>query len=270
VSPKVLVLLGLSTVCLFGQQAAPGAPRARPAGNQGNRMPAYDAASVDRGQGVFVANCGFCHGANAKGGEGGPDLIRSVVVLDDEGGKEIGEIMKAGRLDQGMPKFDLPAQSVVDIANFLHQRVTEAAYRETYQVQNILVGDAKAGEAFFNGAGGCKSCHSPAGDLRGVGSKYETEALQNRMVMPRQRRGGTPVTATITAAGKSFTGQLVRLTDFDVTIREASGAVRTFARVSEDNPKIEKKDPLQGHLDMLPKWKDSDMHNVTAYLVTLK
>ena len=220
-----------------------------------------------------MAQCGFCHGSNAKGGESGPDLIRSVVVLDDEGGNEIGRVVKNGRQDQGMPRFDMSAGQISDIAMFLHQKVTDAAYRQTYQILDILVGDPKAGEAYFNGA--CRNCHSTSGDLKGIGAKYDVATLQGRVVLPRAARGGggearLAVTATITSAGKRFTGTLVRMTDFDVTIKESSGAVRTFARVSEINPGIERLDPLQAHLDQLPKWKDSDIHNVTAYLATLK
>jgi mono/diheme cytochrome c family protein len=257
------------------QTAAPARGQGRGA-NQG-RIPPVDRAAAERGQATFTANCGFCHGANAKGGEGGPDLIRSVVVLDDEGGKEIGEIVKAGRQDQGMPKFSLTDAQISDIAAFLHQRVNDAAFRQTYQLQDILVGDAKAGEAYFNGAGGCAKCHSISGDFQRLGAKYDTAALQDRIVMPRA--GRTPnneqprlaTTATVTVApGKSYTGTLVRMTDFDVTIRDDSKNVRTFTRVSDTNPKIERHEPLEGHIDMLPKWKDSDLHNVTAYLVTLK
>ena len=245
------------------------------------RIPSFDQAAVDRGQQLFTANCGFCHGANAKGGESGPDLIRSVLVLDDEGGKDIGAVLKAGRQDQGMPKFDLPPQQVSDIAAFLHKRITDAAFRQTYTVQDVLTGNAKAGEAYFNGVGGCGKCHSATGDLKGIGTKYDAEALQGRVIMPSRRLGNAAnantersalrPTATVTVpGGKTFSGVLVRLTDFDVTIKDASNAVRTFSRVTEDNPKIERKDPLQGHMEMLSKWKDSDIHNVTAYLVTLK
>jgi mono/diheme cytochrome c family protein len=248
-------------------------------GQQTKRIPDFDQAAVDRGQQVFTTTCGFCHGANAKGGESGPDLIRSVLVLDDEAGKDIGALLKAGRPDQGMPKFDMTPQQVSDIATFLHKRIIDAAFRQTYTVLNVLTGNAKAGEDYFNGAGGCAACHSATGDLKGIGSRFEPEVLQTRMILPPRRVGNGPgsensplrVSATVTVApGKAFSGVLVRMTDFDVTIKDSSDAVRTFSRITEDNPKIERKDPLQGHMDMLSKWKDSDMHNVTAYLVTLK
>jgi mono/diheme cytochrome c family protein len=246
-------------------------------GGEQTRIPTFDQTAVERGQRIFAAQCGFCHGANAKGGESGPDLIRSIIVLDEENGAGLGQFLKAGRPDLGMPRFDLPAGQVSDIATFLHQRVTDAEFRQTYKVLNILVGDPKAGVAYFNGAGGCTSCHSPAGDLKAIGAKYDAETLQNRIVMPRARRappeesGRAAVTATVTTeSGATYTGVLIRLTDFDITIREAAGAVRTFIRTDESNPRIERRDALQGHWDQLPKWTDTDLHNVTAYLTTLK
>ena len=198
-------------------------------------------------------------------------------MLDDENGAALGQFLKTGRPGLGMPRFDLPAGQVSDIATFLHQRVTDAEFRQTYKILNILVGDPQAGAAYFNGAGACRSCHSPGGDLKGIGAKYDAETLQNHIVMPRARRappdesGGAAVMATVTVeSGASDTGVLVRLTDFDVTIREAAGAVRTFIRTNENSPRIERRDPLQGHWDQLPKWTDTDLHNVTAYLATLK
>jgi len=268
--PTALFAAGLCAGTLLAAQPSERRPD-RP------RVPTFDSQAVERGERAFAAQCAFCHGSNAKGGESGPDLIRSVIVLDDEGGSGLGAFLKAGRPDQGMPRFDFSAEQVSDIAAFLHQRVTDAEFRQTYKVLNVLVGDPKAGELYFNRAGGCRNCHLPTGDLQHIGAKYDAENLQNRIVMPRARRalpeesGRDAVTATVTVdSGTSYTGILVLLTDFDITIRETSGGVRTFARVSEDNPRIERKDPLQGHWDQLSKWTDKDLHDVTAYLASLK
>ncbi len=247
---------------------------------QGARVPQFDQAAVDRGKSTFFVNCGFCHGANARGGDGGPDLIRSVLVLDDEEGKQIGAFLKVGRPDKGMQAFpSLTEQQVGDIATWLHSEIYLAANRRTYQIQNIVVGNARAGEAFFNGAGKCNTCHSVAGDLKGIGAKYDAVTLQGRIVMPRGGRGGggeglppgpLPKVTVSYPSGESTSGELIRITDFDVTLRLASGAFRTFNRRDDDVPKVEIKDPLQAHVDMLAKYKDADIHNLTAYLVTLK
>src|SRR5262249_20743617 len=150
------------------------------------------------------------------------------------------------------------------------------------------VGDPKAGEAYFNGAGRCATCHSPSGDLKGVGARYEPVALQGRLLVPRGREGGrgggrgggpatplyldkTAVRVTVAASsGPPVTGAPVRLTDFEVTLFDAvAGRMRTWLRNGEA-PKVTVVDPLQAHLDQLSKWTDAEMHNMTAYLASLK
>jgi hypothetical protein len=182
-----------------------------------------------------------------------------------------------------MPKFDLPDAQVADLAAFLHSAIYLNANRRLYKILDILVGDPKAGQAYFNGAGRCSTCHSPAGDLKGVGSKYEPATLQGRLLMPRGRPSSpsapsgplymepTAIKVAVTLpSGESASGGLIRLTDFDVTLYDATaGRIRSFLR-NGDVPKVVLTDPLQAHMDQLPKWTDTDMHNMTAYLASLK
>jgi len=239
--------------------------------------PAADAAAVERGRQLLAAECGFCHGSAARGGSSGPDLTRSVVVLDDENGRQLKEFLRAGRPDRGMPKFDLTDAQVADLAAFLHEAIRQTANRRLYRILDIVVGDAKAGEAYFRGAGRCSTCHSPTGDLRGVGAKYAPDALQQRFLLPRGGQRGpayldpNAIKAAVTLpSGETVTGPLVRLTDFDVTLHDAStGRLRTWLR-DGDAPKVVVTDPLQAHLDALARWTDTDMHNMTAYLAGLK
>ena len=267
----VLSLLLLVSLTINAQQ-----PAALPA------LPEFDQAAVERGQQLLVAECGFCHGSSARGGSGGPDLTRSALVQDDENGKQLGEFLRAGRPDRGMPKFDLAGPQLSDLATFLHATIYLAANRRFYQILDIVTGDPKAGEAFFGGAGACGACHSAAGDLKGIGAKYDPATLQGRVVMPRGGRGGsgppTPaylernaITVAVTPpSGQAVTGALVRLTDFDVTLYDpASAQTRSWLRTG-DVPRVVVTDPLQAHVDMWKRWTDADMHNMTAYLASLK
>jgi len=267
--------LALASLTMTAQQ--PALPDAL------QNIPGFDQETVDRGRELLVAQCGFCHGSNARGGQSGPDLTRSAVVQDDEEGRQLGAFLRVGRPDQGMPKFDLTDAQVSDLASFLHSTIYLAANRRLYQILDILTGDPKAGEAFFNGAGRCTSCHSATGDLKGVGAKYDPATLQNRFVMPRGGRGmpsGPPrpayldknaVQLTVTLpSGESFSGALVRVTDFDVTLYDPkTEQTRSWTR-NGDVPKVSVTDPLQAHVDLWTKWTDADMHNVTAYLASLK
>lgn len=254
-----------------------------------------DPASVKRGGDAFAANCGNCHGATAKGTDIGPDLVRSALVEDDTKGELIGPVLRTGRPDKGMPKQDLTEQQITDIGAWLRVQVYGAAFRGTYTYLNIVVGDAKKGEAYFNGAGKCNTCHSVTGDLAGIGAKYDPPMLQSHWVSGAsggrggRGRGGatlgangtivdtTPpeitrstVTVTVTlASGETLTGVPVAINDFTVSFRDMSGAYHSYIRRG-DFPKVEMHNPLQAHGDILRALTDDDMHNVTAYLVTLK
>jgi cytochrome c oxidase cbb3-type subunit 3 len=277
-SASVVLPLASQTATTPPPPPPPGAanqPPRRGFAGAGGDYKHYSQETLDSGQKYYTANCAFCHGGGAKGGESGPDLLRSVFVLHDENGESIGGFIKVGRPDKGMPKFSLPEDQVRDIAAFLHDRVRQAAERSGYQILNILVGDAKAGEAYFNGAGGCSGCHSADKDLAHIGAKYAKPVdLQQKILMPRnsRQRGSSAAAETVKItqpSGEVLQGRLIRMDDFSVVF-DQDGSRKTIERDSEDVPKVETTDPMQGHIQLLSRYTDSDIHNLTAYLVTLK
>ena len=239
--------------------------------------PKYDPASVERGRQTFGSTCGFCHGVSAKGGEKGPDLLRSVLVLDDEGGKSIGPVVLKGRQERGMPSFQLTPEQITDIASFLHSSIEATKDRDNYKILNIVTGDPKAGQAYFNGGGKCSVCHSVDGDFRKIGAKYEPIVLQTKMIQPDYVWSeGTPPKQVMAVAvkvtlpsGETITGRPMYIDDFTVSLRQDDGTYRSFTR-HKDSPKVEIENRLQAHLDQLLRYTDADIHNLTAYLVTLK
>ncbi|BCS32492.1 hypothetical protein TBR22_A17070 [Luteitalea sp. TBR-22] len=286
-----------------GTQApqAPATPAPRPAGGGGQggpgggqgRFPAQqrpkgDPDVIQRGRGIFAGACGPCHGADARGGQlGGPNLLRSELALNDKAGELMYPVIKNGRPGTQMVASPLPDEDIRAVIAFVHDLQSKIGGQgnpppgEEVKL-DIVVGDAKAGAAYFTAK--CASCHQPTGDLAGIATRYaEPKMLQNAWVSGgRMARFGPPApgagaprqravtTATITtAAGEKVTGTLVRLDDFTVTIAQADGSQRTFRR-NGDVPRVEVTDPLAGHRDLLRVLTDADMHNVTAYLVTLK
>jgi cytochrome c oxidase cbb3-type subunit 3 len=275
----LLSLLGLGTIALIAQQTStPSAakPPAIPESQFGNAYPTRppaDPAAVQQGRQIFSANCSFCHGSDARGGEGGPNLIRSQTVLDDKNGELITTVVQNGRPDKGMPKFDLTAEQVGTIALFLHSIPVGGRAQSTGTV-DPLVGDAKAGEAYFNGPGKCASCHSISKDLAGIGGKYtDIRALQSAFLSGERRGEPSEVarkTVTVTLpAGQVIAGKLYQVDDFMVSLIDANGDYHSYPRHGAV-PRVIVTDPLQPHLDMLQILKDDDIHNLTAYLVTLK
>ena len=226
--------------------------------------PPPDAEAAGRGEQLFARNCAFCHGAKANGAEG-PDLIRSAVVLHDEKGETIGQVVLKGRPERGMPAFPFTSAQVYDIAEFLHMRVELTANRGTYQTLNIVTGNAKAGEAYF--ASHCASCHSASGDLAHVAGKYQPPELQSAFLYPSSK-AHAPVKVTVSLpSGQSVTGNLKRMDDFTVSMNDSNGDYHAWPI---DTVKVNIEDPLAGHRELLDKYSDTDMHNILAYLVTFK
>jgi mono/diheme cytochrome c family protein len=226
---------------------------------------------VARGKKIYDVNCALCHGEDARGGDQGPNLIRGDVVLNDQNGELIGPVLQNGRLAQNMPKFDFSQAQISDVAAFLHSFRVLGYDLSRHRPDNIVTGDAKAGAVYFQSK--CGSCHSAAGDLKGIDSRIsDPRSLQQRWLMPGGSRGSQdqPVTVTVTLpSGQKIQGRLERIDDFIVTLTDSDGSERTFRR-DGDTPKVDIHDPLTGHKELLPHYTDKNIHDVTAYLVTLK
>jgi mono/diheme cytochrome c family protein len=232
-----------------------------------------------RGQKAFVATCGFCHGTNASGGAQGPSLVRSTMVLHDQGtGKEIAPVIHNGRPEKGMPAFaNLTPDQVHDIAQFLLGRTQAVANRAEYTIQNIVTGDAHTGEAYFQAH--CAACHSAAGDLAHIAKKFDPVALEGRFLYPANNpygMGPPPdpralkhVTVKL-PTGVTYSGVLAHIDDFSVALRDDAGAYRSWVYDDVQGIHVEVHDPLEQHLKLLRQYSDADMHNILAYLETLK
>jgi len=237
-----------------------------------------DKEAAERGRKIFVPACGFCHGNDAHG-KSGPDLVRSALVLHDDKGDVIGPVIRSGRPERGMPAFsELSAEQLADLSTFLHSRAADVKNRFAYKIGDLITGDAQKGAAFFNGDGHCGSCHSATGDLAHVATKYEPVELQRRMLYPAPNfidvflgRAVTPPAPTkVTvqlASGERVSGTLDHVDEFAVSMHDSAGWYRSFSRESVT---VDVQDPREAHEGLLPKYTDQEMHDVLAYLETLK
>jgi len=243
--------------------AAAQAPDQRPA----------DAAAIQRGAQQFQQSCAFCHGPDATGGRG-PDLIRSALVAHDVNGDLIGPVIHNGRPDKGMPPLPLDNDQIKAVVAYLHDRAQQALNSarlpKTYDLAKLLTGNARAGQAYFRGAGGCAQCHSPEGDLKGIAGKLPPLDLEARMLYPESGRGQRPIRVTCTVAlgsGETVSGKLEHMDEFTVALIDSSGGYRSFDR---SGVKVEVHDPLAAHRELLNKITQDDFHNLFAFLETLK
>ena len=253
----------------------------------GQQRAADDPAVVTRGKTLYEVSCRGCHGADLRGGDmGGPNLLRSPVALSDHAGELIVPIIQGARQNSGMPAIPMSPEDAKAVAAYVRSIVANIGTQgrppsSGKAAPNILVGDAAAGQVYF--AAKCASCHSPTGDLQGIATRYsDPKALQNTWVAggSRMRRYAPPspaapnsrrtamVTVTL-SSGDRVEGPLLQIDDFLVTLRVPDGTERTFSR-DGDSPKVEVRDPMKIHRDLLAVYTDKDIHDVTAYLETLK
>jgi cytochrome c oxidase cbb3-type subunit 3 len=220
------------------------------------------------GEVLFHQNCAFCHGRDAMGGETGPDLTQSKLVLGDKTGDQIAQVVREGRTDPKMPSFNFSSDEVAGLVAFIRFRIKAAAEhpggRRGVSVADLQTGNPDAGKAYFNGAGGCSKCHSATGDLAGIASRYQGLGLERRMLYPRS----TPPKVTVTLpSGEKITGSLAYQDEFTIALRDAQGGWRSWRT---DRVKFAIDDPAEAHVDQFPKYTDDDVHNLMAYLQTLK
>jgi mono/diheme cytochrome c family protein len=268
-------------------QQAEGAGAGRAAGPGGGRGPRanvgaadrhrVDPAGAERGQKVYAAQCVTCHGASARGTERGANLIRSPRVLRDRYGSALGPFLKAGHPMQTGSAASLSDEQITDISHFIWDRINNTLRGSPdFDVKGVLTGDPTAGQAYFNGEGGCPACHSPTGDLAGYGKRYAPVDIQQRFVFPSagggRGRGAKPrpqVMVTVAHPNSApVTGALVSIDDFHVALRETSGEYRSWSRTPD--MKIARNDPFAAHVALLDRLTDKAMHDVVAYLETLK
>ncbi len=230
--------------------------------------PAYAATLVSAGQSKFVQDCGFCHGRDAGGGEDGPDLTRSKLVAEDVEGNKIGPVVRNGRPQNGMPRFTVSDQELAELVAFIHTQKTIAESqkggRRGVDVADLQTGNPEAGKQYFNGAGKCSSCHSVTGDLAGLTRRLNGLKLEERLMYPRGAKSKIVITLP---SGETIAGELAYKDEFNVAVLDPSGWYRSFP-VSKVKYKIDS--PADAHVDLLAKYTDEDIHNLMAYLQTLR
>jgi mono/diheme cytochrome c family protein len=222
-----------------------------------------DKAAAARGAPLFTQSCGFCHGLAARGATA-PSLITSDRVLEDDHGEHLTPFLKKGIPEKGMPAFaTMPEQDLTDIAEFLHLQVEDVANRGAYRVLNILVGNADLGKAYVESH--CMACHTAATFAHIAGKFRSPEQLQRNWIWPA--RDGT-ITASVKTPEGIKTGRVTQISDFRITLVDATGQTLSFVRGAGIEVQIN--DPLAAHQQMVMTLANDAMHNVTAYLETLK
>jgi cytochrome c oxidase cbb3-type subunit 3 len=252
--------MSLSLNCLVGLVAISSLAAAQSAADQ--------KGLAERGGPLFIQQCAFCHGRDAGGGEDGPDLTRSKLVAGDVAGDKIAPVIREGRPEKGMPRFSVSDSELAALVAFIHDATKKAEAlvggRRGVDVADLQTGNAEAGKQYFNGAGKCSSCHSPTGDLSGLARRFEGLKLEQQMLYPKGAKAKVTVTLP---SGKPLTGELAYHDEFTIGLRDSEHHYRSWPA---SQVKFSIDAPAEAHADLLPKYTDDDIHNLMAYMQTLR
>ncbi len=260
---------------IAAQNASPGnvGQNARPRTTVGSQGPlpehaSFTSAQIESGSTLFLQNCAFCHGKDASGGESGPDLTHSKLVMSDKAGEEVGPVIHNGRPEKGMPRFNLPDTETLVLVAFIHAQqdiaLSQSGNRRGVVDADLHTGNAELGKKYFEGVGGCLKCHSATGDLAGVATRFTGLRLEQEMLYPKNVKSKIDVK---TLSGKSYSGELAYQDEFTVAMTDSTGTYRSWP-VSAVTFKVN--NPVEAHVDAMSKYTDDDIHNVLAYIQTLK
>lgn len=232
----------------------------------------YPPSLVQQGAALFRQDCSFCHGRDATGGETGPDLTRSKLVAADVNGDKIAPVIRNGRPEKRMPPFNRSDQQIASMVAFIHTQQNAVAQdrrrgkggRKGVDPEDLQTGNVEAGKQYFEGDGGCAGCHSPTGDLAGIASRYQGLELEEQMLYPRHAK--SKVTVTL-ASGQEVPGTLAYLDEFTVGLTNAEGEYQSW-RIRDVRYNVDAS--VSAHVELFSKYSDDDVHNLMAYLQTLK
>jgi cytochrome c oxidase cbb3-type subunit 3 len=266
-----LWIAAVGALASYSPAQSPTQPAPAPTASQQqvvSKPKAYSEEQAERGEKLFRQDCSFCHGRDAMGGESGPNLTKSKLVRTDVDGDKIGQVIRAGRTTKGMPAFDRSDDQIMDLVAFIHtqQNSVHAAGggRKGVEVADLQTGNVQAGKQYFDGAGGCSKCHSPTGDLAGIATRYKGLELEQHMLYPEGAKSKVTITPK---SGESITGTLAYQDEFTIALRDASNNYKSF-RVRDVKFKVDS--PADAHAELFPKYTDSNIHDLMAYLQTLQ
>ena len=187
-------------------------------------------------------------------------------MLADTDGSKFSEVVRNGRPEKKMPAFNFTSEEIRSLVAFVHAQTKSSrpGGRRGVDVSDLQTGNVDAGKQYFNGAGGCVKCHSATGDLAGVASRFQGLQLERQMLYPRDAKNKVTVTLP---NGKSMTGVLAYHDEFTVGLRGTDGVYHSWP-VTQIRYKIDS--PIDAHVELFGKYTDDDIHNLMAYMQTLR
>jgi putative heme-binding domain-containing protein len=254
---RLLILLSITAVTCYGQQANAAAARRAP-----NPL-AGKPEAIAAGEKLYGTRCAGCHGKGGKGAEG-PNLHRSRVVVISPPAR-LFEVIRNGIPGSEMPPFIGEDEKVWQVVSYIHS-ITRPGQGPP------VPGDADAGRKVFK-ASGCIKCHIVEGaggalgpDLSSIALQSSSEAIRESVLKPGEKiTEGFHAIRITTKSGKQIQGVLKNQDNFSVQILTHDGSPMGLLMSEIASLQVERRQSLMPE-DHAKKLSEADLQNLLAFL----
>ena len=192
----------------------------------------------------------------------------SDLVTSDVRGNKIGVVVRNGRPENGMPAFKLSPQEIYRAGRFpsCPEEKSDRSPADAAGWRSAIFKPAMSRRA--NNISMVREPARPAilptGDLAGVARRYRGLELEKRMLYPND----APATVTVTLpSGQTVSGKLSYQDEFTIGLTDDAGWYQSWPT---SQVKYTINAPAEAHVELLGKYTDDDVHNLMAYLQTLR
>src|ERR1700678_3367241 len=231
-------------------------------------------AAVAAGKTLYEQTCQSCHGGEARG-DRGPALASGNFRHGGED-SDLFRTIRTGVSGTQMPAFSaLPTDNVWRIITYLRSLNTNDA-----AANEVVAGDAVAGEQTFWGKGGCASCHEVNGrgadvgpDLSAAGTNTASYIRSvilnpNNPQLRRRRFFGPSVVSVATKSGQKIRGITRAEDSYNLILTDTNGTLHRLDKRDLVEEQIEHESLMPANYGEL--LSEAEIQNLVAYLKSLK
>lgn len=219
-----------------------------------------------RGAVFFRSQCASCHGADATGGAGGPNLTTGTFrhAASDEG---LFKVITKGVAGTPMPGFSMNGREIWQIVGYLRSlsatRMAEQAKGDAAKGRSLVTAQKCMGCHWLNGAG------APRGlDLSAIGTRLSVGELKRALMEPSADVAPQYwLWEGKLRSGEAIKGHRLNEDTFSLQIMDSTGKLRGIDKAVLAEQKLERRSAMPSFKDRL---SEAQLNDIVSYLVTLK
>jgi cytochrome c oxidase cbb3-type subunit III len=234
--------------------------------NLPEKNPYDSAADLTTGRQYFLGHCAQCHGPEGEGGRG----VNLTTGRYRHGNSDRQLYMT---IRKGVPGSEMYGSSLSQPE--LWRVVAYVRRLGAAGAEEKAAGDPKAGQAIYEGKGGCASCHIVNGrggllgpDLTEIGLRRSLKFLRDSIVDPSAYINPEYRSATVVPrSGAKVRGVVLNEDDYSIQLRDTREELRSFLKSDLKEVQREKESLMPSYKSVL---SETEINDLVARLNSLR